>query len=128
MTPVEHKDVIVLWLPADPRAALTLRSRMRAFLDLPAEAQATVALVVTELVTRAVAHLDGDEDERFEVRLERLPGRARIAVEHGASPAPGRTGRFAREPEVDALSGRLVDGLSLAHGEDGSTAWVVVER
>lgn len=126
MTSVERRDEVVLWLPASPRAAMLLRSRMRAFLALPPAAQASVGLVVTELVAAAIAHLDEDESKRFEVRLERLPGRARIAVEHGAGPQA--SGRFAREPEVEDLSDRLLDGLSLARGVEGTTAWVVVDR
>lgn len=126
MVPVERKDEVVLWLPASPRAALLLRSRMRAFLALPADAQATVSLVVTELVAAAVGALGEDESQRFEVRLERSPGRARIAVEHGAGVRTG--GRFAREAEVEDLSDRLLEGLALARGSEGTTAWVVVER
>lgn len=126
MTKVERKDEVVLWLPASPRAALLLRSRMRAFLALPPDAQATVSLVVTELVAAAIAHLGEDEQRRLEVRLERSPGRARISVEHGAGVRTG--GRFSREAEIEDLSDRLLDDLSLARGAEGTTAWVVVER
>lgn len=112
----------MFWLPAGPRAAAVVRSRMRAFLHLPDSAQAAVAVVVTELVGRAVTHLEATEDGRFEVRLERSPGRARIVVEHGAAPDE----RF-EDAEVEGYRDLLLDGLSLARGRDGSTAWVVVE-
>lgn len=124
MATTTRKDEVVLWLPPDPQAGRTVRSRLRAFLDLPDELQTAVAVVVTELVGRAVAHLDATGSvRRFEVRLERLPGRARIEVEHGAARQ-----RFDREPEIEDLSERLVDGLSLARGAEGTTAWVVVAR
>ena len=124
MTSLAGTDQVVFWLPASPMAGRVVRSRMRAFLQLPPDAQAAVAVVVTELVGRAVQHLGVDSEERFEVRLERAPGRAKITVEHGAAPDAGR---FGREPEEDELQEALLAGLAVARGEEDGAAWVVVD-
>ncbi|PRY10822.1 ATP-binding protein [Kineococcus rhizosphaerae] len=113
-----------LELRADPSAARRTRSWLReqvSSLSLTRQAQQTLELLTTELVTNAVRH----GGEPIEVRFRRLDGSVRVSVSDGG---PGRP--LVRHVPPTATGGRgvaLVDTLARRWGSDtaatGKTVW-----
>ncbi len=82
-------------------------------------------LVASELVTNAVRHSGGRENEMIEVRVRRGPKALTISVRD-----PGRSGKRARlaelkENTIGGLGLRVVDAIAQRWGEEGNGGYQV---
>ncbi|HEY1778093.1 MAG TPA: ATP-binding protein [Solirubrobacteraceae bacterium] len=111
-------------LAPDRRAVREARLHVRAFDQLPDEAEANAELVVSELVANSVLHARMDPEDRIEVTLRRESERLVIEVADGGafSRRPGSRGGWGFKV-LDAIcecwsaeGGRVSASIAIAGG------------
>ena len=115
-------------LPGGPQAAADARERLAAVHErLPPRVEASVALLLTELVTNAVRHGGARDGEPVAVAVEHWPGLLRVSV---SDPGPGfqwRPPDPQRPPEEGGYGLVLVDRMAwrwgIEPGADSTTVW-----
>jgi anti-sigma regulatory factor (Ser/Thr protein kinase) len=120
-----------LTFPAEPTSVSRARTELCEAMapDLQDGEVETLRLLVSELVTNAVRHGDGDGDDAVEVNAH-WNSEVRVEVVdhgHGFSPQP----RFGHSDEPGGfglfLVGRLADQWGV-ETTDGTTVWFVLQR
>lgn len=79
-TIVSGTDDVVMWLSAEPGSVGVARDRVRRLAGLSPEAEAVLALLVSEVMTAAVAGRGEARGQRVEVRIGRPRRAVRVTV------------------------------------------------
>lgn len=119
---------------SQPDAARRARRALDAFHELQADPEraADVRLLVSELVTNAVVHGSGDQQERVELRAELDHQRLRVTVSDGG--VGFILGEQTNPPAPEETNGRglyllrtLADRFGVERDDGGGHVWFEVE-
>ena len=120
--------------PTAPRAA---RRYLEHVVDRPESVVSLASLLVTELVTNSVRHVDTTDHDHIEVRVDIDDERLRVEVhDEGAGSAgslePPRRAAYGLEPQEGGFGLLFVDSLAdrwgSERGPSGTTVWFELDQ